>query len=152
MKVSLSSLSSGQRWLTVALSVAACTWAGAGVRAVESPRFVDLSLLVAPCQTITLQEKTWRIFLKWLWWASAVPASVVAGLAEQSINLVVYECETREDLAHWAGDADVVWVFGSSRCLHGQMSSEELSILPRCGPPAIYCGGAVIWPANGPNS
>lgn len=62
-----------------------------------------------------------------------VPDSVVTGLAEQAINLVVHECESREELAHWAGDADVVWVFGSSRCLHGQMSPEELSILPKCG-------------------
>jgi D-3-phosphoglycerate dehydrogenase len=63
----------------------------------------------------------------------AVPDSVVSGLAEQTINLVVHECENHEDLAEWAGDADVVWVFGSSRCLHGQMSPEELSILPKCG-------------------
>ena len=65
--------------------------------------------------------------------SQTVPDSVVTGLAEQSINLVVHECEDREELAQWAGDADVVWVFGSSRCLHGQMSSEELSILPKCG-------------------
>ena len=63
----------------------------------------------------------------------AVPDSVVKGLAEQAINLVVHECENHADLAQWAGDADVVWVFGSSRCLHGQMSPEELSILPKCG-------------------
>ena len=63
----------------------------------------------------------------------SVPDSVVTGLAEKAINLVVHECENREDLAHWAGDADVVWVFGSSRCLHGQMSPDELSILPKCG-------------------
>ena len=63
----------------------------------------------------------------------AVPDSVVSGLAEQTISLVVHECENREELAQWASDADVVWVFGSSRCLHGQMSPEELSILPKCG-------------------
>src|SRR6185436_10817193 len=63
----------------------------------------------------------------------ALPDSVVKGLAEQAINLVVHECENHADLAQWAGDADVVWVLGSSRCLHGQMSPEELSILPRCG-------------------
>ena len=62
-----------------------------------------------------------------------VPDSVVNGLAEETINLVVQECENREELARSAGDADVVWVFGSSRCLHGQMSPEELSILPKCG-------------------
>jgi D-3-phosphoglycerate dehydrogenase len=62
-----------------------------------------------------------------------VPDSVVTGLAEQSIKLVVHECENRDELAQWAGDADAVWVFGSSRCLHGQMSPEELSILPKCG-------------------
>jgi D-3-phosphoglycerate dehydrogenase / 2-oxoglutarate reductase len=62
-----------------------------------------------------------------------VPDSVVTGLAEQTITLVVHECENREELAQWASDADIVWVFGSSRCLHGQMSPEELSILPKCG-------------------
>ena len=65
--------------------------------------------------------------------SQTVPDAVVTGLAEQAINLVVHECEDREELAQWAGDADVVWVFGSSRCLHGQMSPEELSILPKCG-------------------
>ena len=65
--------------------------------------------------------------------SQTVPDSVVAGLAEQKINLVVHECENQEELAKWAGDADVVWVFGSSRCLHGHMSPEELSILPKCG-------------------
>jgi len=65
--------------------------------------------------------------------SQAVPDSVVTGLAEQTIKLVVHECESREELAQWAGDADVVWVFGSSRCLHGQMSPDELSILPKCG-------------------
>ena len=63
----------------------------------------------------------------------ALPDSVVKGLAEQAINLVVHECENHADLAQWAGDADVVWVLGSSRCLHGQMSPEELTILPKCG-------------------
>jgi len=63
----------------------------------------------------------------------SVPDSVMSGLAEQTINLAVHECENREELAQWASDADVVWVFGSSRCLHGQMSPEELSILPKCG-------------------
>ena len=62
-----------------------------------------------------------------------VPDSVISGFAERNIDLVVHECENRQDLAEWAGDADVVWVFGSSRCLHGQMSPEELSILPNCG-------------------
>jgi len=65
--------------------------------------------------------------------SQAVPDSVVSGLAEQAINLVVHECGNRKELAEWAGDADIVWVFGSSRCLHGQMSPEELSILPKCG-------------------
>jgi D-3-phosphoglycerate dehydrogenase / 2-oxoglutarate reductase len=62
-----------------------------------------------------------------------VPDWVESGLAEQGINLVVHECQTRQELAQWAGDAEVVWVFGTSRCLHGQMNPEELSILERCG-------------------
>lgn len=62
-----------------------------------------------------------------------VPDWVPAGLAEHNISLVVHECENRQELEEWAGDADVVWVFGSSRFLHGQMSPEELAILTRCG-------------------
>jgi D-3-phosphoglycerate dehydrogenase / 2-oxoglutarate reductase len=62
-----------------------------------------------------------------------VPDWVVSGLADQGINLVVHECHTHQELAQWAGDADVVWVFGTSRCLHGQMVPQDLSILPRCG-------------------
>lgn len=65
--------------------------------------------------------------------SQTVPDWVFSGLAGQGINFVVHECETVQELAHWAGDADVVWVFGSCRCLNGQMSLEELSILPRCG-------------------
>ena len=62
-----------------------------------------------------------------------VPDWVFAGLTGQGIGLVVRECENRQELAECAGDADVVWVFGSSRCLNGQMTPEEISILPRCG-------------------
>ena len=62
-----------------------------------------------------------------------VPDSVVTGLTKQGINLVAHECENQMELAEWAADADIVWVFGSSRCLNGQMSPEELAIVPRCG-------------------
>jgi D-3-phosphoglycerate dehydrogenase len=62
-----------------------------------------------------------------------VPDWVLSELTKDGIRLVIHECENRQQLAEWAGDADVVWVFGSSRCLHGEMSLDELSILPRCG-------------------
>jgi len=62
-----------------------------------------------------------------------VPDWVPTQFAEKGIHFVVHECENARELAEWAGDADVVWVFGSNRCLHGQMSPEDLSDLPRCG-------------------
>ncbi len=53
MKVSLSSSSPWGHWLAAALSVAALAVTGEGFQAVEDPRFVDLSLLVAPEYPVT---------------------------------------------------------------------------------------------------
>jgi D-3-phosphoglycerate dehydrogenase / 2-oxoglutarate reductase len=58
-----------------------------------------------------------------------VPGWVAADLAIKGIDLVVHECLTDEDLARWAADADVVWVFGGSRVL----TARNLGLLARCG-------------------
>ena len=49
-------------------------------------------------------------------------------LDREGIALVVHDCRTREDLAAHASDADVVWLFGGSRVLHGG----NLAAVPRC--------------------
>ncbi|MBI4025037.1 MAG: C-terminal binding protein [Verrucomicrobia bacterium] len=63
------------------------------------------------------------------WDAPEVPQWVVQELEKENIELITHECTTREELAHYAGDADVVWVFGGSRVI----SAESLSDLKRCG-------------------
>ena len=40
-----------------------------------------------------------------------VPKWVTQRFVNNEINLVVYECKTREDLAKYGGDTDVVWLF-----------------------------------------
>jgi D-3-phosphoglycerate dehydrogenase len=58
-----------------------------------------------------------------------VPAWVTARMTQDGICLVSWECVTDEDLAHWAGDADVVWLFGGSRVV----TDRNLDLLARCG-------------------
>ena len=58
-----------------------------------------------------------------------VPDWVPENLAQQGIDLVVHECLTDEDLAQYAADADLVWLFGGSRVL----TARNLALLPRCG-------------------
>jgi D-3-phosphoglycerate dehydrogenase len=48
---------------------------------------------------------------------------------EQDIDFVVQECTTREMLEAVAGDADVVWVFGSHNCIY----PENFDVIPACG-------------------
>ncbi len=57
-----------------------------------------------------------------------IPDWVPKRLAEEKIAFVAKECHTREELAEFAADADVVWLFGGSKILHG-----NLDVLPRCG-------------------
>jgi D-3-phosphoglycerate dehydrogenase len=57
-----------------------------------------------------------------------VPAWVREDLQRHGIELAVHDCKTREELGTHAGDADVVWLFGGSRVLHGG----NLAALPRC--------------------
>ena len=58
-----------------------------------------------------------------------VPDWVAGRFAEEQITFVQKECTSREALAEMAGDADVVWVFGSHRCVY----AENLDVIPRCG-------------------
>src|SRR4051794_34814776 len=58
-----------------------------------------------------------------------VPEWVSQPLAQAGIEFVAHECSSRDELAHHAGDADVVWVMGSHQCLY----AENLDVLSRCG-------------------
>ena len=58
-----------------------------------------------------------------------VPKWVTQEFVNNDINFVVYECKTREDLAKYGGDADVIWLFGGSKIL----KAENFSVIPRCG-------------------
>jgi D-3-phosphoglycerate dehydrogenase len=58
-----------------------------------------------------------------------VPDWVTARLRKEGIDLVVRECQTDADLAQYAVDADVVWLFGGSRVL----TAANLALLERCG-------------------
>src|SRR5438270_7097149 len=57
-----------------------------------------------------------------------VPAWVRERLDQEGIELVVHDCKTSAELSAHAGDADVVWLFGGSRVLHGG----NLAAVPRC--------------------
>jgi D-3-phosphoglycerate dehydrogenase / 2-oxoglutarate reductase len=46
----------------------------------------------------------------------------------EGIDLVARDCKTREELEAHAHDADLVWLFGGSRVLHGG----NLAAVPRC--------------------
>jgi len=58
-----------------------------------------------------------------------VPEWVPQTLAHESIDFAARECRTPQDLVEVAGDADVVWVFGS----HRVVTAENLGLAPRCG-------------------
>jgi D-3-phosphoglycerate dehydrogenase len=58
-----------------------------------------------------------------------VPDWVYERFAQEHIAFAVRECISREELAEVAGDADIVWVFGSHRCVY----AENLDVIPRCG-------------------
>ena len=68
--------------------------------------------------------------------APEVPAWVAPQLAEKNIDLVIHECTTQDELLKYAGDADIVWLFGGSRIL----TPERLGLLPMCK--AIICMGS----------
>ncbi len=60
--------------------------------------------------------------------APEVPAWVVPQLVENDIEIAIHECTTQNELLQYAGDADVVWLFGGSRIL----TPERLGLLPKC--------------------
>jgi D-3-phosphoglycerate dehydrogenase len=60
---------------------------------------------------------------------SGIPDWVGTTLARENIQFVARNCTSRDALAELAGDADVVWVFGSHECLY----AENLDVLVRCG-------------------
>ena len=62
-----------------------------------------------------------------------VPEWVFSEFEAKGVKFVAHECIGAEELSRWAGDADIVWVFGYNQCLHGQMLPEELAIISRCG-------------------
>ena len=61
--------------------------------------------------------------------SQVVPDWVPARLQEHGIDFVARECRSRDELAQAAGDADVVWVFGTHYCVY----AENLDVIPRCG-------------------
>lgn len=56
-----------------------------------------------------------------------VPDWVPAALEREGIHLVIHDCTNRGELAEHAADAEVVWLFGGSRILIG-----NLAAIPRC--------------------
>ena len=58
-----------------------------------------------------------------------VPKSVYEQFERAGVQLVVKSCSTRQELAKYAGDADVVWLFGGGHVV----TAENLAVLPRCG-------------------
>ena len=56
-----------------------------------------------------------------------VPEWVPQRLKQEQIDFTYRDCTTREELAAAAHDADVVWLFGGSRILLG-----NLDVVPRC--------------------
>lgn len=61
--------------------------------------------------------------------APEVPAWVVEQITTQGIDLVVHECKNTDELSQYAGDADVVWLFGGGH----NVTAENIGVLRRCG-------------------
>lgn len=57
----------------------------------------------------------------------ATPDWVAPRLQQAGIDLAIRQCNSRADLAQYAGDAEIVWLFGGHRVLQG-----ALDVLPRC--------------------
>ena len=57
-----------------------------------------------------------------------VPDWVPPSVQQEGIELIVRQCNSRSELAQHAADAEIVWLFGGSRVLHGG----ALEVLPRC--------------------
>ena len=59
-----------------------------------------------------------------------LPGWVHGRLTDAGIDMSVRLCWTRDELAQYAGDADVVWSYGGRR---GLLEGENLQVLERCG-------------------
>jgi D-3-phosphoglycerate dehydrogenase / 2-oxoglutarate reductase len=60
---------------------------------------------------------------------NVLPPWGVERLTEAGIDFSEHICWTREDLARWAGDADLVWSYGGR---HGLLQGDNLEDLERC--------------------
>lgn len=56
------------------------------------------------------------------------PAWVFEDLAHEGIELLVHNCETRQELVQYAGSADLIWVRSGSHIV----TADALTDLPRC--------------------
>jgi D-3-phosphoglycerate dehydrogenase len=61
--------------------------------------------------------------------APEAPDWAARELNDSKIDLVMHNCSNSEELSSYAGDADVVWVFGGGRVI----TSENIGVLQRCG-------------------
>src|SRR4051812_35677853 len=57
-----------------------------------------------------------------------IPDWLVPTLGGEGVALLIRQCNTRAELAQHAKDAEIIWMFGGSRVLHGG----SLADLPRC--------------------
>ena len=57
-----------------------------------------------------------------------VPAWVPPALRDENMDLVIHDCKTCAELANYAADADLVWLFGGSRILF----DGNLDAVPNC--------------------
>ena len=59
----------------------------------------------------------------------AAPDWVIAALAGEGIEFVGHDCLNREQLSRYAGDSDVVWIFGDDHVV----VADNLDVLTACG-------------------
>jgi D-3-phosphoglycerate dehydrogenase len=56
------------------------------------------------------------------------PEWVIEKLTQSGIDLMVRQCNTKDEMAQYAADAEIVWLFGGNRVLH----AGTLDVLPKC--------------------
>ena len=61
--------------------------------------------------------------------APEMPGWVRDDLQRQGVELVIHECRTSDELAQFAGNADVVWLFGAGDVV----TAANIDLLQRCG-------------------
>jgi len=76
---------------------------------------------------MTIQAQTLKVALVDLD-GHPVPPWVVESLTGVGVELLVRQCNSQVELADHAKEAEIVWLFGGSRLLHGG----TLELLPRC--------------------